>query len=151
MPWKKLLADGRLKKHTTSPEEIADLFRIVDRDLADAMIPQLSSDRRFITAYNAILQLATIALHAAGYRTASSGHHRTTLRALPEILDPEVKDLAGYFDACRRKRNVTDYDRAGEISDAETEEIVNAAKEFRKTVLEWLEEGHPELATGLDR
>jgi hypothetical protein len=56
-----LSAEGRLRPHHTSPKEVADLLRVVDRDLADAGIAQLSTDRRFATAYNAALQLATIA------------------------------------------------------------------------------------------
>lgn len=52
-----------------------DLLRVADRDLADAEIPQLSSDRRFATAYNAALQMATIALYAAGFRACGAGHH----------------------------------------------------------------------------
>ena len=48
---------------------MADLLRIVDRDLKDASILELSADRRFVTAYNAALRLATIVLRASGYRT----------------------------------------------------------------------------------
>jgi hypothetical protein len=46
---KDLLADGRVRPHRTSAKEVADLLRVVDRDLADAEIPQLSTDRRFAT------------------------------------------------------------------------------------------------------
>ncbi len=52
MTLKDLLADGRLRSHKTSIQEVADLLRVVDRDLADAGIPRLSADRRFATAYN---------------------------------------------------------------------------------------------------
>lgn len=69
------LDNGRLRRHTTSQVEISDLIRVVDRDLEDASIEQLSADRRFATAYNAALQLATIALHCARYRTAGYAHH----------------------------------------------------------------------------
>ena len=31
-----LLAEGRLRAHTTSAREVADLMRVVERDLADA-------------------------------------------------------------------------------------------------------------------
>ncbi|MBI2495818.1 MAG: hypothetical protein HYY90_06820 [Candidatus Omnitrophica bacterium] len=86
MTLKDLLADGRLRSHTTSIQEVADLLRVVDRDLADAGIAQLSADRRFATAYNAALQLATIALHAAGYRCAGAAHHWATFHVLPDIM-----------------------------------------------------------------
>ena len=81
-----LLADGRIRTHATSVREVADLLRVVDRDLADAGVAKLSADRRFSTTYNAALQLATIALHAAGYRAGGAGHHWTTFHVLPEIM-----------------------------------------------------------------
>ena len=65
---------------------VRSLFRVAERDLADASIAALSEDRRFATAYNAALQLATIALRAEGYRTRGVGHHRTTIMALPLIV-----------------------------------------------------------------
>ena len=56
------LNEGRLRPHTATAREVAELLRIVDRDLADAAIRETSADRRFATAYNAALQLATITL-----------------------------------------------------------------------------------------
>lgn len=97
------LKEEKLKHHKTSKEEIAQLFKIVDRDLSDAGIHGLSADRRFITAYNAALQLTTIVLRAAGFRTNpnKAGHHRISIDALPEILGKEFQDLSDYFNACR--------------------------------------------------
>lgn len=140
-----LSAEGRLRPHQTSPKEVADLLRVVDRDLADAGIAQLSTDRRFATAYNAALQLATIALHAAGYRAAGAGHHWVTLHALPAIVGPQAQARTDYLDSCRAKRNVTDYDRAGEISTQEAEELVEEVRAFRSDLLAWLERCHPGL------
>ena len=145
MTLSELLANGRIRTHTTSSQEIADLFQIVERDIADVGITQVSADRRFATAYNAALQLATIVLHAAGYRTARQGHHRTTFLVLPEIIGSEMEDRAYYFDTCRRKRNATDYDRAGGISVAEVEEIFTAVKAFNYDILTWLAQTRPEL------
>jgi hypothetical protein len=139
------LAEGKLRRHETSEKEIGDILKLVERDLADAAIPQLSSDRRFATAYNASLALATIALHAAGYRTAGSGAHWITFQALPEIMGETARERADYLDGCRTKRNVTDYDRAGEISETEAEELVKEAANFRKDLLSWLAANHPEL------
>lgn len=75
MTLKRLLADGRLRPHQTSAKEIADLLILVTRDMEDAAFEGLSADRRFATAYNAALQLATVVLRAAGYRTADAAHH----------------------------------------------------------------------------
>jgi len=142
---KELLADGRVRAHKTSAREMADLLRVVDRDLADAAVLQISTDRRFATAYNAALQLATIALYASGYRAAGTGHHWATFHVLPEIMGPQAQARADYLDNCRSKRNVTDYDRAGEISARDTEEIHAEARAFRDEMLAWLEKNHPPL------
>jgi uncharacterized protein (UPF0332 family) len=139
------LKEGRLKGHKTSAREVAELLKLVDRDLADAAIKELSADRRFATAYNAALQLATIALHAAGYRTAKSGHHWITLKAMPEVMGSEFRGRADYFNTCRSTRHVTDYDRAGVVSAAEAEEILKEATAFKDEVIDWLQANHPHL------
>ncbi len=51
---------------------------LVARDLADAQVQGLSADRRFATAYNAVLHTANMAIACAGYRvTAKTGHYKS--------------------------------------------------------------------------
>lgn len=142
---KQFLAEGRLRRHRTNPREIRDLFRVVDRNLEDAAVERISVDLRFATAYQAALQLATIVLTASGYRSVGAGHHWVTFKVLPELLGSGSQDLADYFDQCRDKRNVLDYDRAGEIAETEAEELLQEAREFRTAVLAWLRQRHPRL------
>jgi len=139
------LNEGRLQQHQTSIKEIADLFTVAERDLADAAIKEISADRRFATAYNAVLQLATIVLHASGYRAGKTGHHWVTFKILPEVMGPEAQEQADYFNSCRSTRNVTDYDRAGVVADATADEILEEAKAFKMEVIEWLKARHPDL------
>ena len=47
------LAGGWLQRHRTSPEEIRDLWRIVDRDLKDASTRRISDDWRYGILYPA--------------------------------------------------------------------------------------------------
>ncbi len=143
----KWLKEDRLKAHETSQHEIAQLFKIVERDLEDSGISQLSSDRRFITAYNAALQLTTIILRAAGYRTNPNkgGHHRLTIDALPELLGKEHQELSDYLHACRVKRNMSDYTSSGEVSAADVAEIIKEVKVLKKVVRKWLQDRHPHL------
>jgi len=145
MSLQSLLADGRIRPHRSSVREVADLLRVVERDLADASVTQLSTDRRFATAYNAALLLATIALHASGFRTASTGHHWATFHVLPEILGPDAQARVDYLDGCRAKRNVSDYDRAGAISEQELVELTDEVRGFQRDTLEWLRTHHPAL------
>ena len=129
-----LQKQGRLRSHRTSREEIGSLLAIVERDLEDASVTLISSDRRFATAYNAALQLATIVLYCHGYRTRGGGHHATIFAALQETQLPELSAYSGYFDSCRSKRNVMDYDRAGEITEIEKEALLQEASIFSRVV-----------------
>ena len=60
------LNNNWLVEHKTSPQEIADLFGVADRDLSDCKSEGLSADWRMNIAYNAALQVATAALAATG-------------------------------------------------------------------------------------
>ena len=146
MNLKQLLNQGRLRHHKTSKEEISNLLRVIKRDIKDAKVEGLSSDRKFATAYNAVLQLATILLHCKGYKAKGEGHHSTVFQATREIMGKGYYELVDYFDSCRAKRNITDYNYAGEISESEAEELVIEAEKFLKVVLNWLKSNHPELS-----
>ena len=40
MSYERLLREGRIRPHRTNRQEIASLFRVVERDLADASMPK---------------------------------------------------------------------------------------------------------------
>ncbi len=74
MTLNQLLADGKLVKHKTSQQEIASLLEVIERDIADASINTLSSDRRFATSYYcSLLQgLQSYRTRASFYCTTNS-------------------------------------------------------------------------------
>lgn len=131
------LANRWLVVHEASIEEIADLFAVVDRDLEDAAVPRLSPDWRLGISYNAALQLATLALAAAGYRPGRERAHERAILSLRETVGvpPATVDL---LDAVRRKRNQSNYERAGTTSAAEAAELHTAVTELRRDVVRWL-------------
>lgn len=139
------LNEGRVQRHRSSAQEVGDLFRLVERDLADAALTRVSPDRRFATAYNAALQLATVALRVSGYRATGTGHHSVTFQALPEVMGAEVQDRADYLEICRRKRNVADYGRVGEVSESEVEQLIEETQAFRSDLVRWLKTNYPHL------
>jgi hypothetical protein len=135
MTWQPLRAAKRVQPHVTSKQELDALRDVVERDLSDAALPRLSDDRKFATAYNAVLQLSKMAIACAGYRVAArSGHHETTFRALKLAMGKAVAKQATYFNTCRRKRNLVDYDVAHTVSSSEAVELVQKAEEFREMV-----------------
>jgi len=144
MSLKQWADNGWLRAHETSPQEVAGLLAIVERDLADAE-GDISADWRFGIAYNAALKLCTILLHASGYRPERTLQHYRTIAALPLILGQERKDDAEYLDTCRTKRNTAEYDMAGVATKHDASELASFAKELREEVLDWLRKHHPEL------
>ena len=130
--------NGWLRTHKPSKEEITNLFEIVERDLKDASAKGISDDWKFGIAYNAALKLCAILLHSSGYRPEKNLAHYRTLQALPLILGDKHKSNADYLDACRKKRNETEYDFAGNISEDEAQELIDFCSEFKTEVSSWL-------------
>ena len=145
MSLKQLLENKKLKEHKTTKEEILCLLQLIKRDIKDAQVQYLSSDRKFTTAYNAVLQSATILLYCKGYKTRGTGHHYTVFNAMKEILGKEYYDLSYYFDSCRAKRNLTDYTSAGVVSETEAEELLAESKKFKEVILQWVQKKYPDL------
>jgi uncharacterized protein (UPF0332 family) len=140
------LAAGWLQRHETSPEEIRDLWLIVERDLKDASTGSLSHDWQYGIAYNAALKLCTILLYAEGYQPAKGQlAHSRTLNALPHILGKRHQQNADYLDGCRQKRNTVEYDYAGGASKGDAEELIAFCRELQTEVFAWLKKKHPHL------
>jgi uncharacterized protein (UPF0332 family) len=138
------LDKGWLVKHRLDRREIKELFSIADRDIADSQAEGISTDTRLSIAYNAALQLAVAALAAAGYRTGREAHHYRAIQSLTFSIGAST-DLVDQLDSFRKKRNISDYERAGAVSEQEAREILALAKMLREMVTAWLKENHPEL------
>ena len=136
--------NGWLTAHRTSGNEIRDLLAVVDRDLADSDAKGLSADWRMNIAYNAALQAATAALAAAGYRASRDQHHYRVIQSLRETLRIDVQTV-NTFDAFRKKRNVTGYERVGLVSDADADAMRALAVKIRDDVVAWLKKNYPDL------
>jgi hypothetical protein len=122
--WAKLLADNRVTALRPNKAELDDLRSIVARSLKDVTAPGLSADARFTMAYDAARTLSLLVVRASGYRPRSAGAHYNTFLAL-EASDPAFAQLSAYFDSCRIKRNICEYDLAGGVSDTEAEALLN--------------------------
>jgi len=141
--WKQ---NGWLREYETSRSEIASILGLVNRDFTDAVQGGISTDWRFNIAYNAALQLATVVLYASGYRAGrgESKHYRV-IQALPLVMGERFSSIAAYLDNCRRKRNVSEYDAAGTVSQKEVEDLQQTVEELKREVEMWLKENCPEL------
>ena len=144
MSLKQWEANGWLRKHETSPEEIRNLLMIVDRDVKDAA-EGISADWRFGIAYNAALKLCMVLLYAEGYKAERTLQHYRTIQALPLILGPDKKEDAAYLEACRSKRNIVEYDYVGGATDDDADELLAFVQDLKSEVEVWLKEYHPDL------
>ena len=133
-----------LVEHETSRREIADLLGVIDRDMADCRTSGLSADWRSTIAYNAALQVAAAALAAAGYRAAREAHHYRVIQSLAYTIGLDSAVIA-QLDGFRKKRNISDYERAGAVSDVEVREMISLAEKLRDELIKWLAANHPQL------
>ena len=138
---------GWVTKHKTSPQEIEELFQIADRDLTDCQAEHLSEDWQLNIAYNAALQSAKAALAAAGYRASREAQHFRIIQSLELTLGLEKSEI-DKLDQFRKKRNISDYERAGLVSERESEEMKVLARDLRKKVEVWLKANHSQLLKG---
>ncbi len=56
-----------------------------------------------------------------------------------------ASDLVLLFDQFRKKRNISDYERAGMVSDQEADEMYALAKNLYEQIQVWLKTEHPDL------
>ena len=133
-----------LVKHKPSAGEIAQLLGLADRDLKDSQASGLTDDWKLNIAYNSALQSATAALLASGYRASREMHHYRVIGSLAYTIGASA-DLIHKLDKFRKKRNISDYEIAGSVTEGETKEMLRLAKELRKEVEGWLRKAHPEL------
>lgn len=141
---KEWAANGWLLEHKTSPEEIAGLLGVADRDLGECRNPGLSPDWQLSIAYNAALQAGSAALAASGYRAHREQHHYRIIQSLALTIGYDRAAIA-LLDRFRKKRNIGGYERAGMVSQHEADEMKALAKQIRDEVRKWLVENHPDL------
>ena len=139
------LNDKLIVKHRPSAGEIAELLHICDRDLEKVEIIELGPDWRLSIAHNAAVQAAKAALAAIGYRARREGQHYLVLQSLAFSIktDPAIIDQLDKF---REKRNISDYERAGLVTEQEAEEMIALAKQLRADVEQWLRAHYTNLA-----
>ncbi len=136
--------NGWIRKHDSSPREIADLFALADRDIQQSQTPGLGPEWRFDIAYNSALQSATAALAAAGFRAERANKHMRVIECLEFSVGLE-KSQVRLLDKFRRKRHVAVYEQVGAISSREADEMLEMAKKLRHRIEAWIRSEHPEL------
>ena len=138
------LEKGWLKEHKPTSREIAELLAVADRALKDCQVPELSSEGKLDIAHNAALQSSAAALAATGYRASREAYHYYVIQSLSFTLQLEER-IIRRLHKLRRKRNISDYERPGMVTEQEAEEMIALAKQLRDDVEQWLRAHYPGL------
>jgi len=140
--WQK---NGWVRPHQSSPQEVAALLAVIERDLETSDSEGLNDDWRFAIAYNAALQSASLALKASGFDVpkGSGAHHRTIESLKLTLADDDT--TVELLQAFRAKRGGGIYESVGIASATEIKEVRNVAKLLYRRLAEWLKKVHPEL------
>ena len=62
-----------------------------------------------------------------------------------KLINPEHRAEADYLDACRKKRNIVEYNYVGGATGNEASELAAYVLELRENVLDWLKQFHPQF------
>ena len=128
----------------SSKSELDSLRTIVARCLSDTNATGLSDEQRFIIAYDAARTLALMVVRAAGYRPKKFGGHYNTFEGL-SAADPVFRIVSSYLQICRMKRNDSEYDAAGGITDKDADALVSSVTQLQSDVEGWIRAHHPAL------
>ncbi len=140
------LRNGWLQRAEPTVAEIQQLLQVVQRDISDAQAKGLSVDGSFQHAYHAALQLCMIALLASGYRPSKgASHHKRAIECLPWTLGKKWSDTADHIERCSRLRSQAMYDRIDVVSEEDADDLLEAAKQLKTDVVNWLKANHQAL------
>ena len=120
--------------------EMPRLLALIDRDLRDAQVLELSPDRRFATAYAAARGLAALDL---GARASARGQENRPFTAPPTPVDPATASRRRYLERCRAKCWRIENLEAGRATEVEVEELLFELATWRAEVARTLNDSGP--------
>lgn len=107
----RLLDGGQLE---LLPREDADVVALWDKALRssrDARNAANSADNQYVLGYQALLQMGTTILAAAGYRTrGAQGHHANTFYAVAGLGIAGLEEIDVRVEGIRRMRKLSAYE-----------------------------------------
>lgn len=107
----RLLEGGQLQETTAPDASVAALWEKAVASARDARNPANSPDNQYVLGYQALLQMGTAILAAAGYRTrGAQGHHANTFYAVAGLGIPGLEELDVRTERIRKMRTISAYE-----------------------------------------
>ena len=114
-----LVRSGQLKAEPRNDSEIGRLLAMARTRIADATLPGVSREGRFLAAYNAAHAAAVAALRFHGYR---SDRRVTVFQCLAHTVNwPAAKWRV--LDSAHQKRNLAEYEGMLEVEESAITEL----------------------------
>lgn len=107
----RLLDGGQLQEITAPDADVAALWEKAVASARDSRNPANSPDNQYVLGYQALLQVGTAILAAAGYRTrGAQGHHANTFYAVAGLGIEGLDEVDIRTERVRRMRKLSAYE-----------------------------------------
>ena len=141
----RLLDDRALETIQASDADLAALWEKAVRSAEDSRNVQNSVDNQYVLGYQALLQMGTAILAAAGYRTrGAQGHHANTFYAVAALAITGLEELDVRSERIRQKRKLSAY-----LPGSPTAEQIGQLQELLDSSLpaahRWLTAARPQI------
>jgi hypothetical protein len=73
------------------------------------------------------------------------GHHALWINSLEFTLGAEHKATSIHLSQCSKLRHTGLYEHAGVVQKQDADDLVDAARQLRAAVIDWLRSQHPDL------
>lgn len=134
-----------LEKADPSRDEVARYLTKIHRKVEDSKRKTNHLDTRFDIAFEALLQLALLALRVNGYRTTSAaGHQQIAIQLLPKSIGVAPSDIRA-LDEYRKKRSIGLYEADFEPSAEEVKAVTAAVDRLLQSLLAWMRKHRPDV------
>lgn len=134
-----------LEKAEASRDEVGRYLAKIRRKIEDSKRRANHLDTRFDIAFEALLQLALLALRVNGYRTTSAaGHQQIAIQLLPKSIGIDAGEIRA-LDEYRKKRSIGLYEADFEPSAEEVKAVTTAVARLLQSLLVWIRKHRPDL------
>ena len=107
----RLLESGQLEILARSDADVVALWEKALRSSRDALNPGNSADNQYVLGYQALLQMGTAILAAAGYRTrGAQGHHANAFYAVAGLGITGLEEVDIRAERIRQMRKLSAYE-----------------------------------------
>ncbi len=139
----RLLDSGQLEVLARSDADVVALWEKALRSSRDALNPGNSADNQYVLGYQALLQMGTAILAAAGYRTrGAQGHHANTFYAVAGLGITGLEEVDIRAERIRQMRKLSAYEPGSPSSEQlqRLQELVRTTLPLART---WLAAQRP--------